>query len=500
FKTRLNPQFQGFSRKTARRFGFQQFKERKVILVSLFESTSNKFGLTFDCWRGVDGDDYIVVTCHWIDDKWVMQKRILAFRLFDPPHNAPRIAHLITSVCVEYGISNRIFSITTDNASNNIAAIPALKSSLNAVVGGVFFHTRCICHILNLCVQDALRIEELDDALGYMRKLVNLVKKSSAKRLIFKQMCQSRGIPFKSLKIDCSTRWNSTLNMLRSLLPYKQIIPSFLTSQIDHNLFIDSTIFTKFETLCELLSVFEKYTLTFSGSYYPTNHLVLPALVSISKVFKKYADVNFLKEIVYAMSDKFVKYFVSIPPLFLISAILDPRIKISGLHTGLKVFCEYVNSLHLLEVDLNPDIMYDSALTSLNSLYDLFEKETGNSKSTNVDGSVVDGSATDDFYTMVSASETTISKSSEIALYTSMHQVQHKGDDFDILAWWNGQASVYPTLAAIVLASFAPPASTVASESAFSLGGRILTPKRSRLLDTTLEMCVCLKDWVAAEQ
>jgi len=45
-----------------------------------------------------------------------------------------------------------------------------------------------------------------------------------------------------------------------------------------------------------------------------------------------------------------------------------------------------------------------------------------------------------------------------------------------------------------------PPTSTVASESAFSTGGRVLTDLRNRLASSTIEMSICLKDWLDAEK
>ena len=44
-----------------------------------------------------------------------------------------------------------------------------------------------------------------------------------------------------------------------------------------------------------------------------------------------------------------------------------------------------------------------------------------------------------------------------------------------------------------------PPASTVASESAFSTGGRVLTDTRNRLASEAIEMTICGKDWLDAE-
>ena len=54
----------------------------------------------------------------------------------------------------------------------------------------------------------------------------------------------------------------------------------------------------------------------------------------------------------------------------------------------------------------------------------------------------------------------------------------------------------YPTLQAIARDVLAIPISTVASESAFSIGGQILTSHHSRLHYTTLEALMCSKSWL----
>ncbi|EPS71905.1 hypothetical protein M569_02854, partial [Genlisea aurea] len=134
--------------------------------------------------------------------------------------------------------------------------------------------------------------------------------------------------------------------------------------------------------ISDLLSVFEKYTVIFSGSYYPTTHLVLPAIVNIIGALKKYMNHDFLKEIVIAMFNKFGKYFTQIPVLFIVSSILDPRVKSTGLQTGLKV---YYDSLREIGVSIytqkDVDDIYEQALSHLNNLYEVFEGEFGVNRS-----------------------------------------------------------------------------------------------------------------------
>lgn len=47
---------------------------------------------------------------------------------------------------------------------------------------------------------------------------------------------------------------------------------------------------------------------------------------------------------------------------------------------------------------------------------------------------------------------------------------------------------------------FSIQASSVASERAFSASGRVLDDRRTSLKPETLEMCVCLKDWMDAQE
>ena len=70
--------------------------------------------------------------------------------------------------------------------------------------------------------------------------------------------------------------------------------------------------------------------------------------------------------------------------------------------------------------------------------------------------------------------------------------------DFDILGWWKRHSPKYPVLSCIARDVLAIQASTVASESSFSAGGRIISDHRSRLNSETVEALICLQDWLKA--
>ncbi|KAK4344987.1 hypothetical protein RND71_035163 [Anisodus tanguticus] len=70
-----------------------------------------------------------------------------------------------------------------------------------------------------------------------------------------------------------------------------------------------------------------------------------------------------------------------------------------------------------------------------------------------------------------------------------------ENDDFDVLNWWK-RDQMYPTLQKIAKDILAIHVSSVASESAFSMGGRVISSHRSRLHSKTVEALMCLQNWM----
>ncbi len=68
--------------------------------------------------------------------------------------------------------------------------------------------------------------------------------------------------------------------------------------------------------------------------------------------------------------------------------------------------------------------------------------------------------------------------------------------NFDVLMWWKMNCHRYPVIGAMAHDILATPISTVASESAFSTGGRVLDPFRSSLTPKTVQTLICAQDWL----
>jgi hypothetical protein len=69
-------------------------------------------------------------------------------------------------------------------------------------------------------------------------------------------------------------------------------------------------------------------------------------------------------------------------------------------------------------------------------------------------------------------------------------------DKLDILCWWKINASKYKILSKVAQHVLAIPISTVASESAFSTGGRILDQFQSSLSPATVQALICCQNWL----
>ena len=134
------------------------------------------------------------------------------------------LAERLLGLLKEWGIEKRVFTITLDNVSYNDTLVSHLKRHPSfgpcLPYGGEFFHVRCVAHILNLIIQDGLKV--INEVVYNLRESVKYVRGSNHRKLRFTQCLLE--LPFlTSMKVrqDVPTRWNSTYLMIETCLKYR---------------------------------------------------------------------------------------------------------------------------------------------------------------------------------------------------------------------------------------------------------------------------------------
>ena len=205
---------------------------------------------------------------------------------------------------------------------------------------------------------------------------------------------------------------------------------------------------------------------------------------------------NLLKQMATSMHLKFEKYWGEgdkINPLLYVAVALDPRKKLtflkfcfSKLYGSDKAAAKIANVREVLAKLFD----YYASIHSPN-----VEAESVSEKSTmttDVDMSETNPYASmDSQYDLYLEAEQSMGCNNELDKYLAENCEGRKDENFDILRWWKTNFGRYQVLSKMARDVLAVPVSTVASESAFSTGGRILDPFRSSLSPDMVQVLIC---------
>ena len=499
-----NPRFVKCSRQTTARDLIKLYNERMQKLVETFKSFVSSVAITSDIWSGKAKEDYLSVVAHFVNSNWELEKRLLGLRLMDESHTGLHIAERISNVVDEHGLTDKIFTITLDNASSNNTAMSYLKPVLCGYLGivlppssntnedndlsSIFLHQRCACHIINLIVKSGLK--RLKHYLDDFRIAINFLNSSNQRIAAYKSYCLSMGINPRKFGVDIDVRWNSTFLMLKHLIPHKSTFSVFIQTQYPRSA-DGSTLLTPehwyvAEKLLSFLQLFYDSTVVLSGVYYPTSPLVLHQILKIARQLNAFENDALLKHAVIPMNDKFLKYWRKIPLLYAFAFILDPRAKMRGFHKVLLCLC----TLTKTDYSLFPQ----EVRTKLTNVFKLYENKFGDVRlrAQHQPSNAVEGKnkmAWDDIYgddempcsssqpvrgsgsavPSSSASWATAASISELSSYLDSDTVTQFDDSFNILSWWQQHKLTYPVLSVLAKDILTVPASTISSESTLVL-------------------------------
>ncbi|XP_073062862.1 zinc finger BED domain-containing protein RICESLEEPER 2-like isoform X2 [Primulina eburnea] len=348
------PHYEKISRATTKKDCITSYEIEKRKLMAELKQV-NRVSVTTDLWRSDQKVSYMVVTCHYVDSSWNLQKRNLNFCEVPPPHTGIVVCDVLNKCLVEWGIENKVWTVTVDNAAYNDVAIRSLKENLSyknsLPLSGKLFHVRCCAHILNILVQDGL--SEIQNIISNVRDTVKHISASEHRIKIFSEIAKQLQLSSKKLILDCCTRWNSTYFMLSTALEFKDVFPRYQQRDPTYNYLPSDEDWEKVIVVCSFLEEFNEVTHIISGSEYPTSNLFLPELYNIKKLLKNtnVGEDSFMADMIKKMKKKFDKYWGDCNLLISIAAVLDPRNKMKLIEWCFPVIYSEVDAVeHIITV------------------------------------------------------------------------------------------------------------------------------------------------------
>ncbi|KAL7082188.1 hypothetical protein ACP275_14G084000 [Erythranthe tilingii] len=499
FAFALQPLFKMLSRNTIKGDIFKIYDIKREKIMAFIEKNHSRIAITTDMWTSSNRKrGFMVVTAHYIDDSWVLQNRLLRFIYVPSPHTGEVLSNVLMDCLLEWNIDQKLSTLMVDNCTTNDAMVRLLSDKLQTtslVLHGSLLHMRCAAHILNLIVQDGLVV--IKDCIEKIRDSVCYWTGSTKRRQKFEEVArQVRVSCTKELILDVKTRWNSTFLMLSTALIYKDVFFRLKQRDSSYSCMPSEDEWTLAKQICEKLELFYKVTEIFSGTSYPTANVYFSKICQIKIHITEWSTSlnEVIKKMALSMLGKFDFYWNAIHGIMGVAAILDPQFKMVLVEF---LYGKIYGDLAFLEINKVKDICY--------KLLDEYSSKKRDSDGVSSPSStVVDDSQSSrgdillDYDLLVNSKKKKGDGKKELDHYLE-DAVLPRSNDFDILSWWKNNGLKYPTLRLIARDVLAIPVSTVASESAFSTSGRLLSPHRSRLHSKTVEALMCSQNWLWAQ-
>ncbi|KAG8375311.1 hypothetical protein BUALT_Bualt10G0087100 [Buddleja alternifolia] len=126
----LNPSVEHISRNPAKGDVLKVYEAEKEKFKTILASVSSRIGLISDLWSSIVSNGFMTITAHYVDDNWVLQKKVLIFRHLPPPYDSQSIGEKLVNFLQEWGIERKIFTITLDNARDSVKYVKGSEARM----------------------------------------------------------------------------------------------------------------------------------------------------------------------------------------------------------------------------------------------------------------------------------------------------------------------------------------------------------------------------------
>jgi len=225
----LDPRYKLPTRQTVSHRIEEIFSKQKIFICDMLFSLEQKMSITTDAWTACNNQGYISITLHWIDKEWKMKNILLDLIPIHESHTGLAFAENIFETLVKYNLGNKILAVTTDNAANMITFGQHLTEMLSDKCNNHdFIHFRCAAHILNLAVQEGIKL--INGPIDKARKFSSKIRNSQPLFEELKKIFEMKEKPFLVPEVDVPTRWNSLYLSIQKLYRIKSMTDILVVS------------------------------------------------------------------------------------------------------------------------------------------------------------------------------------------------------------------------------------------------------------------------------
>lgn len=162
FINELDPTFTMPCPETVKGMIYEAYNYSLPQLKEMLLTQATSVSLTMDLWTARNRQGYLGITCSYLDQSFKLCEFTLDIAYVRYPHTATHIKDTLESILNEWGIREKVFTITTDNASN-------MKKCVQDMEG--VNRLGCTAHTLQLVIGKGMKPAEV--LIGRVKQLID---------------------------------------------------------------------------------------------------------------------------------------------------------------------------------------------------------------------------------------------------------------------------------------------------------------------------------------
>lgn len=478
---------------------FSIYTREKQGISDLLHGSLGRVNLTLDLWETHQSVGYVLLTGHFIDGDWKLQRRILNVVLVPFPDSESAFNQTVVACINDWGLDNKLFTLTLDQSFSteavrrNLRGLLPIKNPLT--LGGQLLLGNCYARVISHLAVDALSsMVKTTKKVRDIVKYVKTVKSHEEKFIKLKQQLQNPST--KTLIIDDRTKWDTTYHMLVAASEVKEVLSCLDTSDPNYKETPTMEEWRQVEILCSYLKLF----------FGAANVLTAPTYMTADKFFHDVwkiqlelshaamSEDNFVRSLVNPLHERFSEYWNDCNLILAAALVIDPTYKMEMVKFAFsKIYGKDADTWVKFVVDGVRELYLDYIPAPTFVVEDC---EDFGIEMTHEDGLIPAGDGLSDLDVYFSDIMSCQNVKSELDLYLEEPLLPRAKEDLDVLAWWKENMQKYPTLSKMACDILSIPVSTVTSESVFDTETKKMDSYQSSLSPMTVQALICAKDWL----